>query len=197
MKTRMNTKSITTLLIVSLLLMLIPVVGNGSDGGENEKGPIGGARNCNGTLDGTRWCDQGDGTIKDMTTGLVWLKDALWGGLHPFWTTTASGVNANDRASQVRDGNPSYLTDGSLEGEWRLPTKEELNTFFNGDQAIRCETGTCENVHGFTGVVANVFWTSTVSSTDPNSAWAVESTNGLRKAGAKTNNAIVWPVRHN
>ncbi len=33
---------------------------------------------CIGTLNGTRWCDQGDGTVKDMTTGLVWFKDAGW-----------------------------------------------------------------------------------------------------------------------
>ena len=36
---------------------------------------------CEGTLSvGGRWCDQGDGTVKDMTTGLVWLKNAGWGG---------------------------------------------------------------------------------------------------------------------
>ena len=36
---------------------------------------------CEGTVSaGGRWCDQGDGTVKDMTTGLVWLKKADWGG---------------------------------------------------------------------------------------------------------------------
>ena len=36
---------------------------------------------CEGTLStGGRWCDQGDGTVKDMTNGLVWLKKADWGG---------------------------------------------------------------------------------------------------------------------
>ncbi len=31
---------------------------------------------CKGTIVGTRWCDQENGTVKDMTTGLIWLKNA-------------------------------------------------------------------------------------------------------------------------
>ena len=45
---------------------------------------------CAGTLVGTRWCDNGDSTVTDMTTGLVWLKFADWGGLKP-WRSNTSG----------------------------------------------------------------------------------------------------------
>jgi len=31
---------------------------------------------CNGRMNGERWCDNEDGTITDMTTGLVWLQKA-------------------------------------------------------------------------------------------------------------------------
>ena len=34
---------------------------------------------CTGTLDGTRWCHK-NGTVRDMTTGLIWLERADWGG---------------------------------------------------------------------------------------------------------------------
>jgi len=35
---------------------------------------------CEGDLSALgRWCDQLDGTVKDMTNGLVWLKKADWG----------------------------------------------------------------------------------------------------------------------
>ncbi len=195
----MNIRSITTLLIISLLVIPILVVGCGGDGDDDDTGPTGGAKKvecitCEGTLNGTRWCDQGDGTVKDMTTGLVWLQDAFWGSIHPFWVDTMDGTNAHDRASQVRDGNPSGLYDRSIEGEWRLPTKEELYGLVNGTEAIRCTSGTCD-VYGFTGVVANVFWSSTTSALDPNKAWAVETNTGLRKEGNKANNAMVWPVR--
>lgn len=59
---------------------------------------------CNGTINGTRWCDNGNGTVTDLTTGMVWLKDAFWGGLIPFWANTVNGVNAHYRAAQVEDG---------------------------------------------------------------------------------------------
>ena len=32
---------------------------------------------CTGTMNGTRWCDNGNGTVRDMTTGLIWLKNRL------------------------------------------------------------------------------------------------------------------------
>ncbi|MBW1813845.1 MAG: hypothetical protein JRJ39_09275 [Deltaproteobacteria bacterium] len=42
---------------------------------QNKCGP------CKGTQStGGRWCDNGDGTVTDMTTCLVWLKYANWGG---------------------------------------------------------------------------------------------------------------------
>jgi hypothetical protein len=37
---------------------------------------------CSGTLSsGGRWCDNGNGTVTDMTTGLIWLKNATCGGM--------------------------------------------------------------------------------------------------------------------
>jgi hypothetical protein len=43
------------------------------------------AEGCEGTLSPLgRWCDQNNGNVKDMTTGLVWLKDAGWGGTKPW-----------------------------------------------------------------------------------------------------------------
>lgn len=35
---------------------------------------------CKGTLYENRWCDNGNGTVTDLTTCLVWLKKADWGG---------------------------------------------------------------------------------------------------------------------
>ena len=85
---------------------------------------------CEGTLSPLgRWCDQGDGTVKDMTTGLVWLKKADWGGQYPLWDDLYD-PDAHHRAAQLWDGSPyegsAGLSDGSVEGDWRLPTKTEL-----------------------------------------------------------------------
>ena len=32
---------------------------------------------CLGTLNGTRWCDNEDGTVTDLSTCLVWLKNTM------------------------------------------------------------------------------------------------------------------------
>lgn len=29
---------------------------------------------CRGTVVGSRWCDQGDGAVKDLTTGRIWIQ---------------------------------------------------------------------------------------------------------------------------
>ncbi len=83
---------------------------------------------CDGTLTGTRWCDQGGGTVKDMRTGLVWLKNANC-------TQELASVNklsgrltwdnAVIWSSALKNGDCG-LSDGSVEGDWRLPTKTEL-----------------------------------------------------------------------
>lgn len=60
---------------------------------------------CSGTLVGTRWCDNGDQTVTDMTTGLVWLKHADWGGTMPWRSNTPGDLNdANSRAAILRNG---------------------------------------------------------------------------------------------
>ncbi len=60
---------------------------------------------CKGTLVGIRWCDNGDSTVTDMTTGLVWLKYADWGGKKP-WRSDTSGDHddADTRAGILQDG---------------------------------------------------------------------------------------------
>ncbi len=205
MKTRINSRSITTLLIVSLSLMLIPVVGNGSEGDDNEKGPIGGAKRvdcitCEGTLDGTRWCDQGDGTVKDMTTGLVWLKDASWGGQLSLRNNSACAPpdmtcfdDAPTRAGILSESDMSAgLSDGSVVGDWRLPTKEELSGLANGTEAI-----SSDNMGAFTRVQSFLYWSSTSDASYHWNAWYVHMGDGNTLTTSKDDVLFVWPVRNN
>ncbi len=59
---------------------------------------------CTGTLVGTRWCDNGEATVTDMTTGLVWLKYADWEDPKP-WRSNTSGDydDARTRAGLLHD----------------------------------------------------------------------------------------------
>ncbi len=141
-----------------------------------------------GTLNGTRWCDQGNGTVKDMTTGLVWLKDAAWGGQYAFWEISITGPNAHDRAAQLKDGDGG-LSDGSGEGDWRLPTKTELYNLANGTEAVRNDT-----MRAFFGV-ATQYWSSTASVSTPANAWNVLLDTGAESTSLKNTQLHAWPVR--
>ena len=65
-----------------------------------------------------RFTDNGDGTVTDALTGIVWLKNAnCYGSL--------SFDNAMMYTGLIRNG-WCELSDGSEAGDWRLPTIEEL-----------------------------------------------------------------------
>jgi hypothetical protein len=155
--------------------------------------PNNGGCDCSGgTLNGTRWCDNGDGTVTDLITCLVWLKDAYTGGAWAFWVNTMDGTNAHDRAAQFKDG-VGGLTDGSVEGDWRLPTKTELYNLANGTEAVRSG-----NMRAFTGVQSTYYWSSTTCESYTDGAWGVYLDDGYVTSvykGLYDNDDYVWPVR--
>jgi hypothetical protein len=109
-----------------------------------------------------------DGTV---TTGnLVWLQDAdSFGRLT--WDQAASQIN--NLASRSHG-----LSDGSKPGDWRLPTKSEL------ESRVR-------NVSGFNNVSSEYYWSNT---TEGSQAWAVSANYPSGKIN-KGNVNHVWPVR--
>ena len=154
---------------------------------------------CAGTLNGTRWCDQGDGTVKDMTTGLVWLKNANWGG-HKTWRINAVCSypdltcfdDAHQRAGLLAAGSAGAdLSDGSSVGDWRLPTKTELYNLANGTESIRSSTPRV-----FTGVQSSHYWSSTTYASYTSYAWTVYMGDGGVSSSDKGDYYFyVWPVR--
>ncbi len=69
--------------------------------------------NCDGHTYIVRFTDMGDGTVRDETTGLIWLKNA-----NAFSDTYSS--DAEDIVAELNSGEYG-LNDGSTEGDWRLP----------------------------------------------------------------------------
>jgi hypothetical protein len=148
---------------------------------------------CKGTIVGTRWCDQENGTVKDMTTGLIWLKNAAWGGAkvwrinsvcnHPDVTCHD---DAHQRAASLSDGAvDAGLTDGSVEGEWRLPTKAEIQNLSNGEEAVRSNS-----MRAFTGVLS-FYWTSSSVVGNESAAYAINMENGVVGNGSKDGEGYV------
>jgi hypothetical protein len=131
---------------------------------------------CTGTLNGTRWCDNGDGTVTDLTTCLMWLQDASWGGQKP-WEDCVDNDDAHTRAS-------------SYDGGWRLPTFGELGGLMSGTEAV-----SSGNMRAFTNVQSAIYWSSASSGLDASKAWGMSLYNGYGAESAKTDLCYVWPVR--
>ncbi|MDZ4184788.1 MAG: DUF1566 domain-containing protein [Desulfuromonadales bacterium] len=85
----------------------------------------------------SRFIDNGNGTLTDNLTGLVWLKNANCAG-DLYWNDALSW--ANSLASGACD-----LTDGSSAGEWRLPNILELESLVNVDHGTASCGGTACN----------------------------------------------------
>jgi hypothetical protein len=143
------------------------------------------------TLNGTRWCDNQDGTVTDMTTGLIWLKKADWGGQKQ-WDGN-SDDNAHVRAGILKAGSAGAdLSDGSVEGDWRLPTLNELKgiTIGTGTEPVRSSS-----MRAFSGVQASSYWSSTCWSSNLDRAWLMYFDVGSVGSSVKTGTVYVWPVR--
>ncbi len=151
---------------------------------------------CKGTLYENRWCDNGDGTVTDLTTCLVWLQKADWGGVKPWREEGDSAHNddANTRAGILKAADYDWLSDGSVAGDWRLPTKTELVGLVNGEPNLRCLSGPCD-LYGFTGLQSSYYWSSSTYAGSTDNAWCVYLDDGGVRGGNKRSSNYVWPVR--
>jgi len=155
-------------------------------------------------LPNPRFTDQGNGTVKDNLTGLIWLQNAnctaTINGIDPTASSNKlTWQNAMDWSAGLASGTCG-LTDGSAAGQWRLPTVKELRSlihfgYFN--PALSNDAGTAKWVSGagssFTTVQSAYYWSATSYSS--NDKWAVLLQLGVVAYNAKTNTYFVWTVR--
>jgi hypothetical protein len=130
-----------------------------------------------------RFTDNGDGTVTDNLTGLIWLKNANCFGTRNWATALA---DANGLASGSCD-----LTDGSVAGDWRLPNVREQQSLIDyGRYDPALPSG-----HPFTGVRSGYYWSSTTFAGITSLAWCVGLYDGYVGLVDKTGSGYVWPVR--
>lgn len=128
-----------------------------------------------------RFTDNGDGTVTDNLTGLMWAKDANDNG-------TMTWADAIDYANDLSLGNAGC---GGAHTDWRLPNVRELQSLVDyGNYNPALPTG-----HPFTGVVNDTYWSSTTFSGFSDVAWAVSPGLGYVYGYSKAYNYYVWPVR--
>ena len=149
-----------------------------------------------------RFVDNADGTVTDMLAGLVWLKDASCADLAGTDTNGAANwVTALSAAQALADGTCG-LSDSSVAGDWRLPSRFELGNLFNleySQMALSDTAGTAQWGEGdpFLYVQWGSYWSSTSCANGPSQAWYVEFFDGTMAGMGKEISAqmYVWPVR--
>jgi hypothetical protein len=124
-----------------------------------------------------RFVDNGNGTVTDTVTGLMWLKEANC--LSGSWADALAAV-------QSLASGECGLTDGSAAGEWRMPNRNEMESledrmennhaeYFNATYVWKL-SGELYQAPIFGSFVGNeYYWTSTTDAADTSEGWAVFS----------------------
>ncbi len=118
----------------------------------------------------TRFVDNGDGTVTDNLTGLIWLKNANCGGLHTWTSMLNYARGLYDGCTSCFDtAGDCGLSDGSMVGDWRLPNiREMLSLIDYGRRNPALPSG-----HPFTNVRSPLWYADPYTSTgiDGGSYW--------------------------
>jgi len=128
---------------------------------------------------GAAWCGNyaftpPNGALFDNNTGLVWLQNANCFG-------QKSWADARSSVASLKSGSCG-LTDGSIAGKWRLPTKAEL-------------VAKQKNQEGFNSIQASWYWSDSTNDLNTTTAWVVGMKDLFVGFDSKSNGYYVWPVR--
>ncbi len=122
-----------------------------------------------------RFTDNGDGTVTDNLTGLMWTKNAnIWGTV--VWNTAVDNCEGYSLAGY---------------SDWRLPNLRELQSLIDYDRY----NPALPSGYPFTGVQLAYYWSATTPAGSTTGAWYVGLYDGNVYGNVKTYTTYVWPVR--
>ncbi len=138
-------------------------------------------------LPNPRFADNGDQTMTDRLTGLVWNKQ----GNSPGPAACIPGTNKTwqDALSYVKCLNKNNYQGKS---DWRLPNRNELASLVNHGQP---NSAAWLNTLGFSHVQASNYWSSSTYDYTRWNAWSINMHDGAVTSCAKKRGINVWPVR--
>ena len=154
-----------------------------------------------------RFTDNGDGTVTDNLTQLIWLKDANciatnYSEFDKDGTLDGDGritwEHALDFVAGLNDG--TYSDCGAGHTDWHLPNVRELNSLIHygfRNPALPNTAGTDQWSEGdpFTDVQSAHYWSSTTYAGTTVYAWFVGMGYGYVDSDEKDFSHYVWPVR--
>ncbi len=133
-----------------------------------------------------RFADNGDGTVGDRLTGLVWLKNADCHGTKNWDGALAA---ANGLAAGA-----CGLADGSRPGDWRLPNINEIASLISLASILPAIPTTAGSTT-FANVRSTYYWSSTTTAATDYYAWMAYLDMGYLDVVSKVQALHVWPVR--
>ncbi len=163
----------------------------GDDGGLNEGTP----------WPSPRLVDNGDESVTDRLTGLMWAQDGnLMLTRDPDFDTlewvdgSVTWIRALDYITKLNDEN--YLG----YNDWRMPNRNEMTSLidFGFDDFALPERNPFTNLYGHNA--EGMYWTSTTCADETDRAWVIIMHDGLMGDGneyvyVKDSDRHVWPVR--
>jgi hypothetical protein len=143
-----------------------------------------------------RFKDNGDGTIKDNLTGLVWLQNARCIKIHYIEFDNdgepdgrVTWQHALDFVAGINSGSFPNCSGGY--SDWRLPNRRELLSLYDYNNFHP----SLPSNHPFIYVENYDYWTSTTVSQSTSEAWLVDFNSAGAVNASKNSRYRVWPVR--
>jgi Protein of unknown function (DUF1566) len=139
-----------------------------------------------------RFTDNGDGTVADNLTGLIWLKNADCPNAGRNWETALADVTQLNTNGTMNSNDCGDLSNsGSHQTDWRLPNRFELDSLVD----LNRFGPSLPSGHPFENVVSSVYWSSSTWAVSSNNAWFVTMADGRSAGTLKLGTYFVWPVR--
>ena len=125
------------------------------------------------------YTDNGDGTITDNRTGLMWVKDG-------------NSAGCNNGSTLIWSDALTFCENLSYAGytDWRLPNIKELSSIVNSGGYTPMI-----NTTYFSNTKSNYYWTSTTYAGNTSNAWGVSFVSGSVTSIGKITGYCVCPVR--
>ena len=135
----------------------------------------------------SRYTDNGDGTISDQHTGLMWMT-CTYGQTYSSGSCTGTATSGDweDAFAAADTSNAANNGDGTYgHKDWRLPNKKELSSIVDLGN-----TPSTVNQTIFPSTQGAAYWTSTPSAADDSKAFTIDFTTATYGAATRSTNAI-------